>query len=132
MVVLASMHALHVICALLSVIHFGSGGNSPFLDMMAIVLGCARPSLRYHSCSFCCVAPSLSRACFGAVAFLSWRFGCGRAEYAMCRVVRCWGFASFLGARVELVVLFCDAALVLRVCVRAPLAMGEVSWSRRY
>ena len=84
--VLPSIHALHVICALLSVIHFGSGGSSPFLDMMAIVFGCACPSLRCHSCSFCCVALSFSLACFGAVAVLSWGFRCGRAEY--CSVSR--------------------------------------------
>ena len=131
-VVLPSMHALHVICALLSVIPFGSGGNSRFLDMMAIVLGCACPSLRCHFCSFCCVALNFFLVCFGAVAFLSWGFGCGRAE--QCSVSRraVLGLCKFLGARVELVISFCDAALVLRVYVRAPLAMSEVSWSRRY
>ena len=75
------MHALHVICALLPVNPFGSGGNSPCLDMMAIVFGCACPSLRCHSCSFCCVLLSFCRAWFGAVAFLRCSFGCGRAEY---------------------------------------------------
>ena len=108
------MHALHVICTLLSVNHFGSGGNSLFLDMMAIVFGCACQSLRFHSC---CVALRFCGACFGAVAFLSWVFGCGRAEYCSVSRRAVLGIGPFLGARVEVVVLFCDVALVLRVCL---------------
>lgn len=81
-VVLPSIHPLHVICALLLVSPFGRGGRSPFLDMMAVVFGCACLSRRCHSCMSFVWRSSCCRCVSFPLLFSCWEFFVG-PEYGM-------------------------------------------------